>query len=38
MVSNTIKENCVLVGCHNVLYVYIAGIKGGGVCGPLHGR
>ena len=32
MVSSTIKENCVLVGCHNVLYVYIAGIRGWGVC------
>ena len=32
MVSSTIKENCALVGCHNVLYVYIAGIRGGGVC------
>ena len=31
MVSSTIKENCALVGCHNVLYVYIAGIRGG--CG-----
>ena len=38
MVSSTIKENCALVGCHNVLYVYIVGIRGGGVCGPLHGR
>ena len=27
MVSSTIKENCALVGCHNVLYVYIAGIQ-----------
>ena len=32
MVSSTIKENCALVGCRNVLYVYIAGIRGGGVC------
>ena len=31
MVSSTIKENCALVGCCNVLYVYIAGIRGG-VC------
>ena len=23
MVSSTIKGNCALVGCHNVLYVYI---------------
>ena len=38
MVSSTIKENCALVGCHNVLYVYIAGIRDKGVCGPLHGR
>ena len=38
MVSSTIKENCALVGCHNVLYVYIAGIRGGSVCEPLHGR
>ena len=38
MVSSTIKEDCALVGCHNVLYVYIAGITGGCVCGPLHGR
>ena len=37
MVFSTIKENCALVGCHNVLYVYIAGIRGGGVCGQLHG-
>ena len=27
MVSSTVKENCALVGCHNVLYVYIAGIR-----------
>ena len=32
MVFSTIKENCALVGCHNVLYVYIAGIRGGCVC------
>ena len=32
MVSSTIKGNYALVGCHNVLYVYIAGIRGGGVC------
>ena len=32
MVPSTIKDNCALVGCHNVLYVYIAGIWGGGVC------
>jgi len=31
MVSSTIKENCALVGCHNVLYVYSAGMRGGGV-------
>jgi len=37
-VSSIIKENCALVCCHNVLYVYNAGIRGGGVCGPLHGR
>ena len=37
MVSSTIKENFALVGCRNVLYVYIAGIRGGGVCEPLHG-
>ena len=30
MVFSTIKENCALVGCHNVLYVYIAGIRGRG--------
>ena len=30
MVSSTIKENFALVGCRNVLYVYIAGIRGGG--------
>ena len=32
VVSSTIKQNCALVGCHNVLYVYIARIRGvGGV-------
>jgi len=30
MVSSIIKENCVLVGCHNVLYVYIACIASSG--------
>ena len=30
MVSSIIKENCALVGCHNVLYVYIAVTLGEG--------